>query len=233
MSSIVFVTGTDTGCGKTTVSCRLACFAAAGGHRVACFKPVASGCFLTAKGMRSADALALMAVANVALDYQQVNPIALQAPIAPHIAAAHAGLDIDPSSLAGAIRSVRADLKLVEGAGGWMVPLGPRAMTADLARRLRAKVLLVVGLRLGAINHALLSARAIVADGLELGGWIANRLDPDQAVVEENIETLAGRLGPPLAELEHHGRWRNPAGLARWLTAEIGASRNDSAGQPG
>jgi dethiobiotin synthetase len=202
-----FITGTDTGCGKTTVTAALGELLGQAGHRVACFKPIASGCDWIDGRWQNEDARALMAASHPPLAYETVNPVALPEAIAPHIAAQRAGVEIDIEALAGAIRSHQSDVRLVEGAGGWMVPMGQAAMTADLARAIGAQIILVVGLRLGAINHALLTARCIEEDGLSLAGWIGNRLDPEQPVQDENIATVRDRLGPPLALLEHGGRW--------------------------
>lgn len=224
MTPTLFITGTDTGCGKTTVTAALARRLAEGGQRVACFKPVASGCEWIEGAWRNEDALALMAAASVELDYDQVNPIALEEAIAPHLAAERSGVAIDLDALVAGIEAPSADIKLVEGAGGWMVPLGDGLMTADLARRLDAGVVLVVGLKLGAINHALLSARAIEADGLKLVGWIANRLDPDQPVQDENIATLGSKLGPPLAVWKHDGGWEDDGRLAEGLFGGAGSA---------
>jgi dethiobiotin synthetase len=208
-----FVTGTDTGCGKTTVTAALARYLANAGHRVACFKPIASGCERIDGRWSNEDARALMAASNPPLPYDRVNPIALPEAIAPHIAARLNGVEIDLEALADPIRNHDCGLKLVEGAGGWMVPLNERLMTSDLARAVGADVLLVVGLRLGAINHALLSARVIEQDGLKLRGWIANRLDPDQPVQDDNIQTLIDHLGAPLGTLGHGGQWESSEGL--------------------
>jgi len=203
-----FITGTDTSCGKTTVTAALGHRLGASGYRVACFKPVASGCDRIDGQWRNEDALELMNASYPALDYPVVNPIALPEAIAPHIAAERSSITIDIGALAGPIRSHDADIRLVEGAGGWMVPLGQSTMTSDLVGAVQARVILVVGLRLGAINHALLSARAIQADGFELSGWIANQLDPDQAARDENIATIVSQLGPPMATLLHGGQWQ-------------------------
>lgn len=193
-----FITGTDTGVGKTRAACALIRHLAASGRRVAGFKPVASGCERTPSGLRNEDALAMMAVANVELPYATVNPVALEPAIAPHIAAAQAGQAIDPQRIAQVAAGIDADHLVVEGAGGWCVPLGPGLMFADLARLLTEQVILVVGLRLGCINHALLSARQIQRDGLRLAGWIANEIDPGMPVREENFEALLERLEAPL-----------------------------------
>ncbi|NKI35266.1 dethiobiotin synthase [Wenzhouxiangella sp. XN79A] len=207
MTLNLFVTGTDTECGKTVTTAALARALVADGRRVACFKPVASGCRATPAGLRNEDAEALIEAMNLDLPYEVVNPVAFEPPIAPHIAAEHAGICIDPARICAEILQIDADVRLVEGAGGWLVPLGPEHDTAALPRMLGAAVVLVVGLRLGCINHALLSARAIRADGLPLAGWIANEVDPDMAVREENVETIRSRIGCPLiARVPHDER---------------------------
>jgi dethiobiotin synthetase len=207
MSRTLFITGTDTGCGKTTITAALARRLVDGGFDVACFKPVASGCEATAHGWRNDDALKLMQAASTKLPYEQVNPIALAPPIAPHLAAERAGVVIDPDALAANILAVPAAIRLVEGAGGWRVPLGDQAMTADLARALGGQVVMVVGLRLGCINHALLTASAIQADGCKLLGWVANLFDARMEGLSGNIETIAARLGPPLAHYDLKAGW--------------------------
>ncbi len=198
MSGSWFVTGSDTEVGKTAVACALLEAARARGLRTAAVKPVAAGC--DADG-RNEDAVQLLASMTEPLDYDRVNPEALREAIAPHLAARHQGRELAVSRLAAACRSVMgcgADLVLVEGAGGWRVPIGPRETLADLARELRVGVILVVGMRLGCINHALLTAEAIRGDGLELAGWVANQCGPRMACHEENLDTLRAMLGAPL-----------------------------------
>lgn len=194
-----FIAGTDTGVGKTLATCVLLARARADGHRAVGMKPVAAGCAMTPEGPRNEDALALMRYAGVAADYATVNPIALPDPLSPHLAAARAGVAIDLAPVLAAHRRLAsmADRVLVEGAGGWLAPLSDTLAMNDLARRLGLPVLLVVGLRLGCLNHAQLTARAIAADGLRLAGWIGSRIDPDMACVAENIETLRRRLPAP------------------------------------
>ncbi|MGY6587423.1 MAG: dethiobiotin synthase [Wenzhouxiangella sp.] len=212
MSQTWFITGTDTGCGKTTITAALA-RRMGQNHSVACFKPVASGAEPDAQGrFRNDDALTLIDSASVKLPYETVNPVVLAPAIAPHIAAAQALVEIDVTALASGTQAIRADWRLVEGAGGWMVPLGSSTMTADLVRALEAEVILVIGLKLGCINHGLLSARAIQADGFRLRGWIANVPDPAMPVLEENIATLGQHLGPALARFQH-GQWQDDRGL--------------------
>lgn len=196
-----FVAGTDTGVGKTYVATLLLRAFAAQGKTTLGLKPVAAGCMPTAEGLRNDDALALMAAATVKLSYAQVNPVALVAPVAPHIAAAQENRRLRVAQLAGLVRGAtmqgRADITLVEGAGGWRVPLNEGETLADLARELQLPVILVVGLRLGCINHALLTAEAIRRDGLVLAGWVANGIDPAMAARQENIATLRALLPAP------------------------------------
>lgn len=199
MGRILFVTGTDTGCGKTFVGTALIHALRARGERVLAMKPVASGCDMTSDGLRNADALALQAAASAQLPYDRVNPVAFAPPIAPHIAAGEAGVHISLDAIIRNARELAAqcDVLVVEGVGGWRVPLTDAEDVADLALRLRAGVVLVVGLRLGCINHALLTAAAIEADGARLAGWVGNRLEPDMQHLQANLATLEARLGAP------------------------------------
>jgi dethiobiotin synthetase len=175
-----FITGTDTGVGKTLVSCALLHGYAAQGKRVAGFKPVAAG--VDADGMND-DAKALRAASNVTLSYEQVNPYCLREAIAPHIAAQRAGVTIDIAVIAKFYKQLaeKAEVVIVEGAGGLLVPLNAQQDSADLALQLALPVILVVGMRLGCLNHALLTVEAIAARGLTLSGWVANVLDGDGA----------------------------------------------------
>jgi dethiobiotin synthetase len=193
-----FITGTDTGIGKTRVACDLVSQLVASGQKVAAIKPVASGCDPTPQGLRSDDALCLMSVMNVPLAYEQVNPYAFEPPIAPHIAAQAAGVAIDLAEIARLADTIAADVLVIEGVGGWCVPLGEEQMLAELVRQLRARVILVVGMRLGCINHALLTARRIQQDGCSLEGWIANCVDPDMPEYSNNLKTLENLLPVPL-----------------------------------
>ncbi len=199
MAAGLFVTGTDTGVGKTIVCCALLRLFAREGLRAAGFKPVAAGAQRTPEGLRNEDAVRLREAASVDLTYEQVNPVTLEPAIAPHIAAGRAGLAIDIASLARDHERLReiSDLVVTEGAGGWLVPTGEDATLADLAVAVGDPVVLVVGMRLGCINHALLSAEAIRARGLPLAGWIDNRIDPSMPVQEDNVTALEARLGAP------------------------------------
>lgn len=207
MSRSFFVTGTDTEVGKTFVTCALLLAAQRRGLATAALKPVAAGCDETAAGLRNDDALQLQAAMTLELPYEQVNPVALAPAIAPHIAAARAGRQLSAARLAGFCRGVmmqRCDLLLIEGAGGWRVPLNRRENLSDLVRELELDVILVVGMRLGCLNHALLTAEAVRRDGLQLAGWVANRVDAQMDVYRENLDTLHQRLSfPCLGEVPH------------------------------
>ena len=178
----LFITGTDTDVGKTVVACGFLAAANQQGLRTAAIKPVAAGCEVTEQGMTNSDALQLQAAASHKLSYQQINPVALEPAIAPHIAAAEAGLRMSASRLVGYCRGVSlmpVDMVVVEGAGGWRVPINSRETLADVARELECAVIVVVGMRLGCLNHALLTMEAIRRDGLQIAGWVANILDPE------------------------------------------------------
>jgi dethiobiotin synthetase len=196
----VFVTGTDTGVGKTWVSTGLVRLLRGAGGRVAAMKPVATGCERTAAGLRNDDALLLQGAASQATDYELVNPYAFEPPIAPSIAAARAGVRIEPARIVACARALAAsaDCLVVEGVGGWRVPLDARHRVSDMARWLGYPVILVVGLRLGCINHARLSAEGITGDGLPFAGWIANAIDRNYAEAAETIELLCREIPAPL-----------------------------------
>lgn len=196
----LFITGTDTGIGKTRIAAGLLTALQRRGLTTAAMKPVASGCFAGADGLRNEDALTLMEHATQAVPYRDVNPYALAEPIAPHLAAADAGIEIDIPRLTDIYQRLAAcvDCVVVEGVGGWLVPLGRRTTVADLAGALGLSVVLVVGIRLGCLNHALLTADAIGATDLRLAGWVANLVEPDCPRVADNIEALRQRLRAPL-----------------------------------
>lgn len=194
----MFVTGTDTGVGKTVVACALLHALAARGVAAMPMKPIAAG---AAPGDAHEDTLALLAAAGRSNALAaQVTPVLLREAIAPHIAAAHEGRDIELAPLVAAFERLRAggDFMVVEGVGGFRVPLGERLDTVDLARALRLPVALVVGLRLGCLNHALLTVQAIAAAGLELAGWVANEAAPGMPARDENIAALRLRIRAPL-----------------------------------
>ncbi|MEP6886114.1 MAG: dethiobiotin synthase [Gammaproteobacteria bacterium] len=199
MSRALFVTGTDTGVGKTRVAAALCRAFAARGKRVAAMKPVASGCTATPDGLRNQDALALLAAMNVRARYSEVNPYPFEPAIAPHIAAEEAGIAIDFAVLDRAYErlSMQSDVVIVEGAGGWLAPLDASRSFADLAAHWQTEVILVVGLRLGCLNHALLTAESIGRRGLALRGWVANSIDPGFDRLRENVDSLRYRIEAP------------------------------------
>lgn len=200
MKKAYFITGTDTGVGKTLVTGALLHAFARQGRRVVGMKPVAAGCATTSQGLSCEDVEQLRAQSNVAAPLNLVNPYAMAPPIAPHIAAEQSGVEIDLDTIVTSCEALRemADVVLVEGVGGFMVPLNAAQDTADLAVMLDLPVILVVGMRLGCINHALLTAQAIRLKGLRLAAWIANRIDPAMMAFDENLHTLEARLGAPL-----------------------------------
>lgn len=202
----LFVTGTDTGVGKTAIAVALVRGLVAQGLRVAVMKPIASGSEHTPEGLRNDDALKLIGASNVAAAYESVNPYCFEPPISPHIAANEAGVDVDLGQIARKFISLAAsaDFIVVEGAGGWLAPITDRETMADLAATLALPILLVVGLRLGCINHASLTKHAIESRGLRFAGWIANGIDPVLARRAENLEALERALAqPPLAVVPH------------------------------
>ena len=200
MSGGWFITGTDTGVGKTLVSRLLLEALRRDGHAAVGMKPVASGCRVTDDGWRSDDARELMAASGVSADYVDVNPYALNSACAPHIAAHEMGIEIQQEKILESFRRLqqKSPWVVVEGVGGWMAPLGERLTMADIACAMRLSVILVVGLRLGCLNHALLTAEAIRRADIPLAGWVANRIDPAMTHVPENIATLTQRINAPL-----------------------------------
>ncbi|ODS24276.1 dethiobiotin synthase [Candidatus Endobugula sertula] len=200
MSKAFFITGTDTEVGKTVVSAALLHAANARGLTTMALKPVAAGCGQTPDGLRNSDAVMLQEVMNTELAYEQVNPVALEAAIAPHVAAQQAGYRMTIDRLAGYCRGTlmkRVDFTVVEGAGGWRVPVNHRETLADLPKALSLPVVMVVGIRLGCLNHALLTAEAIIRDGLSLAGWVANHIAPTMSAAEESVATLERWLPAP------------------------------------
>ena len=197
----VFVTGTDTGVGKTVVAAALIRALARNGVRVAGMKPIASGAVLTPAGLRNADALTLMRASNVDTPYEIVNPYCFAAPVAPHIAAHDAAVLIDLGLLRErfATLAATADCVVVEGAGGWLTPISRSASMADLAAALELPVVLVVALRLGCLNHAFLTARAVGSHVAGLAGWVGNAIAADFERAAENVATLEAHLAQAAA----------------------------------
>ncbi len=198
-----FVTGTDTGVGKTLISCALLHGFSAQGKRVVGMKPVAAGC---ADGDIHEDVRRLRAASNVPAGPGQINPYCFAPAVAPHLAAQFAGVTIDFVHIVESFTGLagQADVVIVEGAGGFVVPLNDGQDSADLAAQLGLPIILVAGMRLGCLNHALLTVQAIAARGLTLSGWVANVLDEDMAMLDGNIAALQQRIAPPLLGMVPH-----------------------------
>lgn len=221
MTAGFFVTGTDTEVGKTVITTGLMSAFASAARSVVGMKPVASGCARDEAGrLRNADALAIRAACTHPVAYETLNPYAFAPAIAPHLAAAEAGVTLRFDVIADhwrALLGIGSDAAFMEGAGGWRVPLGRDFDMADLPRRLGLPVVLVVGVRLGCINHALLTAGAIVGDGCQLAGWVANECEPAGSRVREQIDTLAGRMPAPLLGHVPYQRQPEPSDVAACL----------------
>lgn len=203
----IFVTGTDTGVGKTVIAGALLRLLARDGRRVVGLKPVASGAECTTRGLRNGDALVLAAESSVRLAYELTNPFCFEPPVAPNVAAAESRRAIDLCTLVRWYETATdgCDAAVVEGAGGWRLPLHPQGFLSDLPEHLRLGIVLVVGLKLGCLNHACLTVEAIDRAGrCPLLGWIGNSVDPGFARLDDNIATLSRVLGrPPLAVVPH------------------------------
>ncbi|HWN30496.1 MAG TPA: dethiobiotin synthase [Burkholderiales bacterium] len=199
MSRGFFVTGTDTGVGKTMVACALLYAFARQGQSVVGMKPVTAGCEETLEGLRNGDVEQLIAASTIEAPRHMVNPYALKPRIAPHIAAQQAGIEINLSVIKAAFDQLKkmAGVVVVEGVGGFKVPLNNQQDSADLAELIGLPVILVVGMRLGCLNHALLTSGAIEERGLKLAGWVANCIDPHMAALRENLRALEERLVRP------------------------------------
>ena len=218
MRTPYFVTGTDTEIGKTLIAAALLELARERGLRCAALKPVAAGCTVVNGELVNDDALQLIAASGTDLDYRTVNPIALEPAIAPHIAAAQAGIGIRASDLSRHCLDALAgdiDFAVVEGAGGWLVPLNATETLADVCLGIGARPILTVGMKLGCLNHALLTARAIAESGGELAGWVANCAKQAMPQFEENVATLRERLSAPclgvVPYLGHEATYRHAA----------------------
>lgn len=216
-----FITGTDTEVGKTVASGALLQAASAAGLRTAGYKPVASGCEITPQGIRNSDALALQRYSTLPLSYEQVNPLAFVEPTSPHIISAEEGRPISFATLSAGLRALeqQAEWVLVEGAGGWFTPLSETQTYADWVEAEQLPVILVVGVKLGCINHAMLTAEAIKARGLRLAGWIANDIQPPGKRHQEYMDTLRQRIDAPfLGEIPHLRDQAQQAECGRYLT---------------
>jgi dethiobiotin synthetase len=231
----VFVTGTDTNCGKTEVSLGLMAAWQARGQRVLGMKPVATGCDPGPGGPRNADALRLLAQGTTEAPYGLVNPYAFEPPIAPHIAAGQAGVEIEMGGIAIAYHALaqECDRVVVEGIGGWRVPLGTSLYVGDIPKTLHLPVIMVVGLKLGCVNHSLLTVEAIRAQGCALAGWVGNRIDPLMQASDENLATLAALLRAPCIGVVPWLERLDAADLAEFLHPELLSTSSEGRGVKG
>ncbi len=220
----LYVTGTDTGVGKTVASAALLRRLQAAGLRAVGMKPVASGCERTADGWRNDDALRLQAASDPRPAYDDINPYALEAATAPQLAARAMGVRVELAPLldAHARLSAQCEVVVVEGVGGWAAPLDDGLDQYELPRALTLPVVLVVGLRLGCLSHARLTARAVAADGIELIGWIGSSVDPDFAERDEYVELLRAALPAPCLGVLPHAASPDPQAIAQWLSLPPG-----------
>ncbi len=213
MSKKIFITGTDTEVGKTYISCQLLKYFNNKNLSTVALKPIASGCDETLKNQ---DAVLLSQEASVKLEYAKINPFIFKEPIAPHIAAANEGKSLTVASVMKAIQEPlqsKADICIIEGAGGWYVPLNSKETYSDVVKTAELNVILVVGMKLGCINHALLSVKAILNDKVKLLGWIANCVDPKMQQLDENIATLRTMLPVPCLGVAGYGEDIDFAGI--------------------
>ena len=219
MASGYYVTGTDTAVGKTLASVALLHALRARGHRAVGMKPVASGCSLGPEGWRNEDALALQGASEPRPDYALVNPYALPSATAPQIAAAQAGIEVQLAPMLAAFEALAANgaTVVVEGVGGWLAPLADGLEQAQLAARLQLPVVLVVGMKLGCLNHARLSERRILDDGLEVAGWIGSQVDPELDFSGEYAALVRRTLASPCLGMLPHGDTREPSRFAAYL----------------
>lgn len=215
----VFIAGTDTGVGKTRVAQALIQRGVAAGKRVAAMKPVSAGCVWTEEGWLNDDVALLRAASNVALPLALLNPYAFEPPIAPHLAAQKAGVEIDLARIESAYHEITAqsDEVIVEGVGGLLVPLNAKHSAADIILRLDLPVILVVGMRLGCLNHALLTVEAMAQHGIKLQAWVANQIDPNMREFDLNLASLKQRISAPLIAVFPHLTASEKTIFVTWL----------------
>lgn len=223
MGKGLFITGTDTGCGKTEVTLGLMGRLQQQGESVLGMKPVASGAQRTPEGLRNEDAVRIQRQCSRQLPYEWINPFAYEPPIAPHLAAVSTGRAIDQQAILEGCTRMRgmADWVMVEGVGGWRVPLDAVSSVADLAALLQLPVILVVGLRLGCINHALLTEACIRLSGVRLLGWVANQVEPAMEALEGNLGTLRERLSAPCLGVIPWLESPNPVSVGGYLDIDL------------
>ena len=221
-----FVTGTDTEIGKTEVSSALLIGLAGNGFQTVGMKPIASGCVTTKEGLRNSDAMQLQRSATREVPYCLINPYAFEPPIAPHLAAEIAGVAIEREHILDAFNQISEGdhYTVVEGVGGWLVPLNPHYTVENLAQDLLLPVIIVVGLRLGCLNHALLTERAILSSGCKVAGWVGNHMSPEFTMSNENIQTLEREMESPNLGVFPFLESVNPEALAQYLNLDRLAS---------
>lgn len=232
MTERYFVTGTDTEVGKTVASCALLQAANLRGLRSAGYKPVASGSEMTAHGLRNSDALALQHNSSLPLAYETVNPYTFAEPTSPHIVSAATGVAIDPQAISAGLRALetQADWLLVEGAGGWFTPLSETLTFADWVQAEQLPVILVVGVKLGCINHAMLTAQAVLQAGLPLAGWVANDVAAPGKRHAEYLATLKRVLPAPfIGEIPWLGEAAERAATGQYLDLSVLAAGSSTA----
>ena len=223
MTTGLFITGTDTGIGKTTVALGLMAALQKHGHKVAAMKPVSAGCYTTEEGLRNDDAIELIQQASVELPYELVNPYAFEPAIAPHIAAVESGTLIDISHILDCYREIskKVEFVVVEGAGGWLVPINEKETMADVAKAMDLKVIMVVGMRLGCLNHALLSQQSILNMNMEFSGWVANHITENFGASSENLLALEERLNASLIGSVPYVRKPNLEDIGRFFDTSV------------
>lgn len=232
MTERYFVTGTDTEVGKTVASCALLQAANLRGLRSAGYKPVASGSEMTAQGLRNSDALALQRNSSLPLAYETVNPYTFEEPTSPHIVSAQTGVAIEAAVMSAGLRTLEAQAEwlLVEGAGGWFTPLSETLTFADWVTQERLPVILVVGVKLGCINHAVLTAQAVLQAGLRLAGWIANDVQVPGKRHAEYLATLRRMLPAPcIGEIPWLGQAAEQEMLGHYLDLSVLAPASSTA----
>ncbi len=222
LSDRIFITGTDTDIGKTLFTAALTTALQNAGYSVVALKPIAAGCEWVNGELRNKDAEILQQVMNTQISYNRINPLRLESPIAPHIAAMEEGVELSVSGIRQLVRleDFEQSHLIIEGAGGWLVPLNDEETLADYVKEEKLDVILVVGLKLGCINHALLTQQSILADGLNLVGWVANHVDPDMQKQQQNVDSLKKRLACPLIAEIPYIEGDNPA-VEAWKYVNI------------